>query len=244
MTNVDRIKVARQTLSRRAVGRMIRVAAALLVLAMSFSSAAWGSEDSTTVQEDRSDISQLLYRWGFYRDHGMWDELLSTFHPGGEIQLTWYVGDFPGFVEGSKKMAEGGAVSSHIMKPPIVDVVGDRAIAITPASINARANPGIELDIVSDAYFFDFLERRSGEWKISRRICVYQKDRMDGLYPSVRFWFMSWFIDTDKFDPAYRFLGAALEQQGFPVQPGQIVDNTEESRALYTEGQEWLRSAN
>jgi len=130
----------------------------------------------------------------------------------------------------------------ELERPPIVDVVGDRAIAITPVSIAVRANPGVEIDLTSNAYFFDFLERKSGVWKVSRRICVYQKDRMDNVYPSIKFWFMSWFIDTSKFDPAYRFLGAALEAQGFPVQPGQIVDNTAESRALYAEGQAWLQA--
>jgi len=221
---------------------MKRSLLSLLVLTLFFGSNAFADANTPTVQEDRSDISQLVYRWGFYRDHGMWDELLDTFHPDGEIQVTWYIGKFSGFVEASIGMAEGGAVSSHIMKPPIIDVVGARAISMTPASITARANPGVELDLTSNAYFFDFLERRSGEWKITRRICVYQKDRMDSLLPSLKFWIMSWFIDTDKFDPAYQFLGAALEGQGFPVQPGQIVDNTDASRALYQEGQDWLHA--
>lgn len=198
----------------------------------------------TTLNDDRSDISQLVYRWGFYRDHGMWDELLGTFHPDGHIQVTWYVGKFTGFVEESKRMAKSGTESTHIMTPPIVDVVGDRAIAITPISITARANPGVELDLTSSAYFFDYFERKNGVWKISQRTCVYQKDRIDSVVPSLRFWLMSRFIDTSKFHPAYKFLGASLEKQGFPVQPGQIVDNTDESRTLYREGQAWLHNGN
>ena len=67
---------------------------------------------------------------------------------------------------------------------------------------------------------------------------------MDSVLPSLKFWLMSWFIDTSEFDPAYKFLGAALEVQGFPIQPGQIVDNTEESRALFAEGQAWLHADN
>lgn len=197
-------------------------------------------DDGAREYQDRSDISQVVYRWGFYRDHGMWDELLDTFHPDGDIQLTWYIGKFEGFVKASEAMAEKGAASSHVMKPPIVEVSGNRAIAITPATIMARANPGVELDVTSNTYFFDFFEKRSGSWKVSKRVCVYQKDRMDSVSPSLRFWFMSWFIDTDKFDPAYKHLGAALESQGFAVLPGQVVDNTEESRKLYEEGQNWL----
>ena len=200
---------------------------------------ATADETLKTVYEDRSDISQLMYKWGFYRDHGMWDELRTTFHPEGQIQVTWFTGKFSEFVDASIKMAEGGAESVHQIKPSIVDVVGDRAIAITPASITARANPGVELDLSSEAYFFDFVERRDGDWKILRRICIYQKDRMDTVLPSFRFWLMSWFIDTETYDPAYKFLGSALAMQGYTIGQ-QVVDNTDQSRALYAEGQTWL----
>lgn len=218
---------------------------ALLVLTICLGGSAVAHENVPTVQQDRSDISQIIYRWGFYRDHGMWDELKDTFHPGGEIQVTWYVGKFDGFVEASKEMAERGAKSAHIMKPSIIDVEGDRAIAITPVSITARAKPDgtdLEVDVNSTAQFYDFLERKSGEWRITRRTCVYQLDRMDSVVPSLKFWLMSLFMDTDKFDPAYRFLAFGLESQGFPIQPGQVVDNTEESRELYQEGQDWLHA--
>lgn len=214
----------------------------LVVLATCFGACVSASENTSAVYEARSDISQLVYRWGFYRDHGMWEELIDTFHAGGEIHLTWYSGKFEGFVDASKEMAGNGVSSSHVMKPPIIHVAGDRAIAMTPASITARANPGVELDVTSNAYFFDFIERRSGEWKISRRVCVYQKDRIDSVLPSIKFWFMSWFIDIDKYDPAYKFLAAGLERQGFEIQPGQIIDNTAESRALYAQGLAWINA--
>jgi len=213
---------------------------ALVLAVFLFGGSAMAEEAPQSIHEDRSDISQLMYKWGFYRDHGMWDELRTTFHPEGTIQVTWFTGEFSDFVDTSIKMAEGGAESIHIIKPSIVDVVGDRAIAITPASITARANPGVELDLSSEAYFFDFVERRDGEWKILRRICVYQKDRMDSVMPSLRFWLMSWFVDTETYDPAYKFLGAALAMQGYTIEP-QVVDNTDEARALYAEGHTWLQ---
>ncbi len=50
---------------------------------------------------------------------------------------------------------------------------------------------------------------------------------------------LSWFLNTDDFNPAYKFLGAAMSQQGYTVDP-QVVDKTEEARALYAEGQAWL----
>jgi hypothetical protein len=62
---------------------------------------------------------------------------------------------------------------------------------------------------------------------------------MDTVLPSFRFWLMSWFIDTETYDPAYKFLGGALAMQGYTIGP-QVVDNTDASRALYAEGQIWV----
>ncbi|EIT70595.1 nuclear transport factor 2 family protein [Hydrocarboniphaga effusa] len=193
----------------------------------------------------RSDIGQLILKWGYFRDHGMWSDLLDTFHHDGEIQVSWFKGKFPGFVEASRAMAQSGAASSHVMKPSIIDIAGDRAIAITPVTIQARARGplGIELDVSSEAQFFDFVEKRADVWRIARRLCIYQKDRMDSVGPSLRFWLIGFFIDEDAYDPAYRYLALSLSQKGYAIQPGQIVDNTDESRALFVEARRWLSQA-
>jgi len=195
------------------------------------------------MQDDRTDISQLLLHWGYYRDHGMWEELADTFHPEGAIQVTWYVGPFSGFVEGSRAMAQRGSQATHVMHPPVIDLHGDRAIAITPVEIRGRARIplGVEVDMTSEAQFLDRVERRAGQWRILRRVCIYQKDRMDSVTPSLRFWLLRKLISTAAFDPAYRHLGVVLARAGFPVRPGQVVDNTEAARALYADGRHWLR---
>lgn len=199
------------------------------------------AEDLTRYQ-DQSDISQLLLKWGYFRDHGMWEELADTFHTDGNIQVTWYVGPFNGFVDASKEMAMRGVKASHVMKPSIISVKEDRAIAITPVSIIGRAKGplGIELDMTSEAQFFDFVEKRDSIWRISRRICIYQKDRIDSTSPSIAFWLASFFMNTDDFDPAFKHLGMVLSRAGYKIHPGQVVDNTGASKALYQEGLIWL----
>jgi len=198
-------------------------------------------EQERSVYEDRSDISQIILRWGYYRDHGLWEELRNTFHPDGEIQITWYVGQFSGFVDASIRMAEGGAESTHIIESSIIEVEDERAIAITPVSITARAEArGMDFDITSHAYFFDFLERRDNAWRITRRVGVYQKDRMDAVEPSARFSFFYTALNIGQYEPAFKHLAAALSVQNFKIQPGQVVDNTDASRALYESGQNWL----
>ena len=127
------------------------------------------------------------------------------------------------------------------MYPSIVDIQGDRAIAITPTTISGRKEgDGPALDLTSSAQFFDFLEKKDHRWRISRRHAIYQKDRMDSLEPSFVFWLMSFFIDTDAYPTEYKYLAFGLEQGGLKIQPGQIVDNSDQSRALYQEGKDWL----
>lgn len=216
------------------------VATILLICGMAGLASA--QDSGRSIYEDRSEISQLMLKWGYYRDHSLWDELRDTFHPDGEIKVTWYVGDFDGFVDASIKMAEGGADSNHVIKPSIIEVQGDRAIAITPVSINARAGrSGMEIDVISKAYFYDFLEYKSQEWRVSKRIAVYQNDRMDSVGPSMSFPLLYSALNVDQYEPAYKHLAAALSLQDFAMQPGQIIDKTDESRALYESGQQWLK---
>ncbi len=195
------------------------------------------------MSEDRSAISQLILHWGYFRDHGLWEALADTFHPDGEIQVSWYSGAFEGFVEASKDMAQRGSQSTHIMDPSLIDVHGDRAIAITPVSIRGRAKValGIEVDLTSEAHFFDFLQQREGTWRMLRRVCIYQKDRMDSVQPSLRFWLLSRLMPTGRFEPSYRHLGVVLKKLGYAIQPGQVSDYTPASQALYAEGQRWLQ---
>lgn len=191
--------------------------------------------------QDHAEISQLLLSWGFYRDHKMWDELRSTFVEDGTIHLTWYIGSIKGFVEGSQAMSKSPVKTMHVMKPSMITVNCDRAITITPASIMARAevaSPG--LDLTSEALFYDFVVKQNGTWKISRRYCIYQKDRLDSIEPSLVFWWRSLWMNTSEYDPAYKYLGFMLKKTGFAVQPGQYVDNTPKTQKLYDEGSAWL----
>lgn len=200
------------------------------------------NENNHKMNTEQSEISQLILHWGYYRDNRMWEELKETFHPDGEISVTWYKGTFDGFVEASKDMAKRGAKSAHVMNPSIIDINKSRAIAITPVSIKARAKIalGVEVDMTSDAQFFDFVERREGEWRILKRICIYHQDRMDSVFPSLRFWLISFFLPTKKYNSSYMFLGLALENQGYDIKPNQITADSKESRNLYKEGRSWL----
>jgi hypothetical protein len=195
------------------------------------------------VSDDRIEIAQLLLRWAHCRDNGLWDELAETFHPDGQIQVTWYRGAFDGFVAASRKMAAAGARSTHVIFPSMIDVCGQRAVASSPVEIRGRATIalGVEVDMTSEARFFDFVEQREGQWRLLRRVCIYQKGRIDSVRPSLRFSLLSRLLPTAGFDPAYRNLGVVLKKAGFDVVPGQVVEYSPAATALHEHAQRWLK---
>src|SRR3954471_3753517 len=84
--------------------------------------------------EDKSACAELILAWGLHRDQRRWDELLATFHPEGEIAVSWFRGAFWEFVEHCKR----GGRSKHLIQPPLVRVSGERAVAETSVVILVR----------------------------------------------------------------------------------------------------------
>jgi len=113
---------------------------------------------------DKMACAEVIQAWGFARDQGKWPELLATFHPDGEIAVSWFKGPFPEFVERCKRnMQSGGGRSKHLLWPSSVRVSGDRALAETNVAIMVRQTiDGVPVDMTSLARFLDRLERRAG----------------------------------------------------------------------------------
>ena len=134
--------------------------------------------------EDKQACADVIVSWGLYRDQRRWPELLSTFHPDGEIAVSWFRGPFAEFVEHCKR----GGPSKHLIMAPLVQVNGDRATAETTIIIIVRqAIEDLAVDMTSRARFLDRLERRNGEWKVLERAAVYEQDRLDPVVPSEAF---------------------------------------------------------
>ena len=74
-----------------------------------------------TAAEDKLACADVIVSWGLYRDQRRWPELLSTFHPDGEIAVSWFRGPFAEFVEHCKR----GGPSKHLIMAPLVQVNGD-----------------------------------------------------------------------------------------------------------------------
>ena len=166
--------------------------------------------------EDKYACAEVIQAWGFARDQGKWAELLKTFHPDGEIAVSWFKGPFPDFVERCKRnMQAGGGRSKHLLWPSSVRVSGARALAETNVAIVVRQTiDGVPIDMTSLARFLDRLERRAGRWAIRERAAVYEQDRFDPVEPSEAFTRMMQAADFAQYPEPYRYMGYRIVASG------------------------------
>ncbi len=199
--------------------------------------------------KDKLAITTLINTWCHARDRGKWQELKNTFWPGGNIALSWFDGPFEAFVGASQKIAEGGNGMTHLLQTPYVVIKGERATAETNATLKVRAPLRFyEVDITSQIRYFDFLEKRNGEWRIAKRVGIYENDRMDPVSPSILYYLNSFFIDAksklNKAPASSKYLAYLLNKKGLKLKENIVEDKTAEMEALYQEGRAWVNEIN
>jgi len=130
----------------------------------------------------------------------------------------------------------------HFLGGSSVDVSRNRAIAQTQMTISQRGSFDGELvDVVCPGRFYDFFEKRAGEWKFVRRQPIYEKDRMDPVDPSVRIK-----LDPDllgSIPEGYRHLGYLQSRLGFTIKRDLPQLKGEAVARLYRHGRAWLDGA-
>lgn len=176
------------------------------------------------------------------RDQGRWDDLLAQFHPDGRIQVSWFRGRFPAFVEACRRMAARSRVATkHWMGTPRVRVAGDRAVVDTDIIVMLRfVLAEHEVDVTSLARFHDWFERRAGDWRALRRVCIYERDRLDPVGDAAGFAGIRASLDLTSSPPAYRHLAGALTALNAPVLPNQICAGSDAEKAIFAADGDWL----
>ena len=199
------------------------------------------SDDGMAAMADKEAISQVIKLWTYYRDRQMWDQLRTTFHPEGTISSLWFEGQFKLFVDASKLLAEKGDTGKHVMGIPYIRIKDNRALSETDVTILVRQKiKSMELDLTSYVRFYDFLEKRNGSWKICKRTVIYEKDRLDPVQPSARFWLASLFSRVGQRPASYRYLGYGMERRGAQLAPNVTTHSSKEASDLYQAGEQWL----
>jgi len=187
--------------------------------------------------EDKYACAELIQAWGLYRDQRRWSDLLDTFHPDGEIAVSWFRGPFRDFVEHCKR----GSPSKHLIASPFVRIAGDRAVAETSTVILVRQKiEGIAVDMTSRARFLDRLERRQGRWRVLERAAIYEQDRLDPVVPSEAFARIMQGAAASPYPEPYRYMAVRLAAAGRPLAEPVHHDGSPATAALYARYEAWL----
>jgi hypothetical protein len=136
---------------------------------------------------DRIEIIQVSTLAMICRDTADWGRLPQCFHPDARLTVSWFDGTAREFAEQSKNMVAGhepGDTQRHMMSNPHVTLNGRRAINEFYLVLHqGRTLDGYEFDFQTWSVTLDLCEKRDGEWRISRRMMIYEKGRMDPRTP-------------------------------------------------------------
>lgn len=193
---------------------------------------------SDTLQDELL-IRRLIERWAVWRDGGDWERFRTVWHPDGVMLATWFQGPFEDFIRASQEGWARGVSILHFLGGSAVEVVGERAIAMTQMTISQRGLiDEVPCDVVCTGRFYDFVTRYQGEWKLLHRQPIYEKDRVDPIDPAAALQ-----LDAEQlasFPAGYRHLAYIQTRAGhrvkldMPQLKGSAVED------LYRRGAMWL----
>ena len=190
--------------------------------------------------ENKLAIRELIENWALFRDSLMWDRFRTVWHKDGQMWSTWFQGSAEDFIKVSIKGYENGVRVVHGLHGMTIDLKGKRAIAQTKMTIAQRGMMDGELcEVNCTGRFYDFLEKRKRKWGIVLRRCIYEKDRIEAVDPSMR-------LKLDKtilarFPLGYRHLAYLQVKGGFDVKRDLPGLDGPEVAALYAKGAGWLK---
>lgn len=192
--------------------------------------------------EDRLAIAEVVQNWAVWRDAGDWERFRTVWHPDGWMSATWFQGPAEQFIAVSRAGFDKGVNILHFLGGISVDVRSDRAVSQCKMTISQRGPlEGEPVDVVCTGRFYDFFERRKGEWKIARRQPIYEKDRLDPLDPA------SELVLEQKllmgFPEGYRHLAYLQSKLGFKIKMDMPQLKGPVVQALYARGKAWLEGA-
>jgi hypothetical protein len=189
---------------------------------------------------ERLKIRELIENWALWRDANDWDRFRTVWAPEGRMMATWTQGTFEEFIAMSQSGFANGVRILHFLGGSTIEIKGPRAIALTKMTISQRGKVHDALcDVVCTGRFCDFLRKKDdGNWGLSLRQPIYEKDRMDPVDPAAR-------LELDperlsRFPEGYRHLAYLQSLIGYPVKTDMPGLTGPEVEALYARCRSWL----
>ena len=157
---------------------------------------------------DRAAIQDALARYARGIDRRNWDCLLSAFHPGALVDQGDYKGTIEAMVETMKTRHAAIGQAAHLIANCLIEFDSpDGAVVETyflallrsgtfpsemrRALLGDRASLPGKIDLRSLGRYVDRFEKRAGEWRIARRVCVAETNTGD-LEPPERTFSTNW----------------------------------------------------
>ncbi len=199
----------------------------------------------TREQAERFTIREMVENWAVWRDACLWDRFEAVWHPEGEMWATWFQGSYKDFIKVSREGFAKGVRILHFLGGSSIDLALEnkphpRAIAQTKMTISQRAMVhDVEVDVLCTGRFYDFIEKRDGEWRIVLRRLVYEKDRLDPVDPNAK-------LELDpkllaEFPVGYRHLAYLQTRIGYKVKKDMAGLVGPDVDKLYALGKGWLK---
>lgn len=184
-------------------------------------------------------IRQIIDNWTVWRDAGDWERFRTVWHDDACMMATWFQGSADDFIRVSREGWDRGVSILHFLGGSSVELAGARAIAQTRMMISQRARVhDVLCDVVCTGRFYDFFEKRKGNWGIVLRHPIYEKDRMDPVDPSKTLQLDAKLLE--RFPEGYRHLAYLQTNIGYQVKLGMPGLKGPEVEALYSRGRKWL----
>ena len=192
---------------------------------------------------DRIDVADLILRERLARDNRDWDGMASFWLEDSLVDVSWFRGSGPRFVELTRNNVNPNSYNFHVMSPPVVDIAGERAISETPCTLRDFSNiAGVDGSYEGFVRLFWRARRQGGVWLLAGLRALYLIDMFHGRNPA----------EPPVFDPEklktfrspYRFLTCNLTNLGVPVRddlPG--VDQPEVVASMRAAETKWLNNA-
>ena len=196
--------------------------------------------DAVQARFDRIDVAELILRERLARDDYRWDDMAACWNEESVVDVSWFRGSGPRFVEMTRGNMHSNSYNFHVMSPPVVDVVGDRAISETPCTLHGFSHiAGADSSYEGFVRLFWRAGRIGETWLLDGLRCLYLVDLFHGRDPA----------RPPAFDPEalkgyrspYRFLTVNLTNLGIPVRdnlPG--IDQPEVVDAMRAAERVWV----
>jgi len=184
--------------------------------------------------------TQVVLRERQCRDRGWWEQMDQTFWPDSTVRLSWYDGNGPGFVLGSKAMKQRGQHTLHHVFAPSVQVRGAKAHVEVSAAILAPASiDGTAGTLTAHSRLNYRLERRNDEWRILSLDAIYEQTTLVPSVPGETITIPA--EELARYRASYAILAWQLERDGHSMSADLLGDDRPEALdAFYAQMRDWL----